>query len=634
MGNFFDTIYQILQIIGSLGLFIFGMKLMSEGIQKVAGNKLRQTLRGITSNKFKGIMTGIFTTSLVQSSSASTVMVISFVNAGLLTLVESFGVIMGANIGTTLTAWVVNYVGIKVKIAPIAIMLIGIALPMLFAKRDRIKNLAEFIMGFGILFIGLDFLKQNVPDLGANPEILEFLNQWTNLGFLSTIIFIGVGALLTVIIQSSSAATALTLLMLAEGWIGFPMAAAMVLGENMGTTITANLAALVANVHAKRAARFHFLFNAAGVIWMLIAMNFVVGMIEKIPFDKEDTIAVSTLQVSTYISEKHDISQDQLRTIQGQITSEGLMHDQIVVIADQKNKGQFKLISGYEYFKAAKSSGLVNIPVTVDAPNDRLPVFHSLFNVVNVLLLMWFTPLFARLVIKMVPTKGDLDDEFRLQYIGSGILQTPELSIAEAKKETQQFAKLIQKMCGNVMILFFKKPKNYEKLIAKIRRREEITDNMEVEIANFLAKVSEKDVSEEGSQRIQSLLRMINDMERIGDLFYQLSIADERMKNEKMEFPEDIKNEVQKIYDLIYEIFKQLNENMEKGYGEISLHEVYKKEEEVNALRDTLQRLIFASTEKGKIGVMQSITFLNIVNSAEKIGDHIVNINEALAGKK
>jgi len=271
--------FEILNLIGALGFFIYGMKVMSEGIQKVAGAKMRSILSSMTSNRFKGVFTGFAITSIIQSSSATTVLVVSFVNAGLLSLVESIGVIMGANIGTTITAWLISIVGFKVNISNYALPIIAIGFPMMFFNREKLKFWGEFMIGFALLFMGLALLKDSVPDIKANPEILSFVKDWSGMGFLSVLIFVGVGTLLTVIIQSSSAAMALTLVMANNGWIPFEVAAAMVLGENIGTTITANLAAIVANVHAKRAAFSHFLFNVFGVTWIVMVLSPVLSWI-------------------------------------------------------------------------------------------------------------------------------------------------------------------------------------------------------------------------------------------------------------------------------------------------------------------------------------------------------------------
>jgi len=267
------TIGKILTLIGSLGLFLYGMKIMSEALQKVAGGKMRQILAVMTNNRFKGALTGFLVTTTIQSSSATTVMIVSFVNAGLLSLIAAVGVIMGANIGTTVTAWIISLLGFKISLSFLSLPLIGISFPFFFSKNSLKKSWGELIIGFAILFIGLQFLKESVPDINNNPGILNFLSSFTDLGYISILIFVIIGTILTVIIQSSSATMALTLVMTYNGLIPFELAAAMILGENIGTTITANIAAFVANISAKRAARAHFIFNTFGVIWMLIVFH-------------------------------------------------------------------------------------------------------------------------------------------------------------------------------------------------------------------------------------------------------------------------------------------------------------------------------------------------------------------------
>jgi len=631
-----EFIWQILLIIGSLGVFIFGMKMMSDGIQKLAGKRLREILRTVTSHPAKGIFTGFVTTSLVQSSSATTVMVVSFVNAGLLTLTESFGLIMGANIGTTLTSWIVNYAGLKVDITPVAIVLVGLAMPLMFSSRNQLRNLAEFIIGFGILFIGLQFLKSNVPDLDdpANIELLEFLNRYTNMGFLSTLLFIGIGALLTVIVQSSSASTAITLVMVANGWISFPIAAAMVLGENVGTTITANMAALVANNNAKRAARFHFLFNVVGVIWMLFAFNWVIQFLEKIPLGKEETIQLVDINVSESIASAFQADPDRENFLIDSIRTAGLDASSLVVMPDQMDPEKYALREGYGYLKAARLAGVETLKVTVDSPNDRLPLFHTFFNVANVLLLMWFLPFFEKLVYRIVPSSSEDEEETSLQYIVAGIMETPELSIEEARKETAQMGKLTQKMLSNVIMLYFGKPRDKLNLIDKIRRREEITDQMELEIANFLSAISEKDISSSGSQRIQSLLAIINELERIADIFCRLALSEPKLQEDQIVIPEEVKAPIQRLFDLVLSRIKQMAADLEADFSKVDLSAAEAAEKEIDAARDQLNLQIFRSLEKGKITALQSIAFLNLVSSIERVGDLVLSVNRYMAGHK
>ena len=610
--------------------------MMSDGIQKLAGKRLREILRSVTSNPAKGIFTGFLTTALVQSSSATTVMVVSFVNAGLLTLTESFGLIMGANIGTTLTSWIVNYAGLKVNITPFAIVLVGLAMPLMFSSKNQLRNLAEFIIGFGILFIGLEFLKSNVPDLDdpANIGILEFLNHFANMGFLSTLLFIGIGAIITIVIQSSSASTAITLVMVANGWISFPIGAAMVLGENIGTTITANIAALVANNNAKRAARFHLLFNTLGVIWMLVVFNGVLRIIENIPFEKEETVAAADIGVSSYIKDKEAFDPDRQAFLNDSVARYGVASDKLVVMKDQLKPGKYMLREGYAYLAAAQAGGITEIKVTIDSPNDRLPLFHSFFNIMNVLLMVWFLPFFEKVVHRMIPSSSEDEEETSLQYIVAGIMETPELSIEEARKETAQFGKLTQKMISNVIQLYFGKPKDSGKLIEKIKRREEITDEMEIEIANFLAAISEKDISATGSQRIQSLLAIINDLERMADIFCRLAVTEPKLREDGIRLPEEFKLPIQKLFEVVALRMRAMVASLEDDFSKVDLTSAESAEKEINAHRDQLNKLIFSSLESGKINALQSISYLNMVSSIERVGDLILNVNRYMSGMK
>ena len=372
-----DAVFKILTLLGSLGLFLYGMTLMSEALQKVAGDKLRNILAAMTSNSVSRILTGLFVTAVIQSSSATTVMVVSFVNAGLLSLVQSIGVIMGANIGTTFTAWLISLLGFKADIAVLAIPLIAFGFVFMMCKAKKKKSIGELIIGFSLLFLGLSFLKESVPDLRSTPEVLEFLQQWTNYGFGSVLLFVGVGTILTIVLQSSSATMALTLVMCNNGWIPFEMGAAMVLGENIGTTITANIAASVANVSARRAAMGHSVFNVFGVLWCLILFHPFLNLVSKI------------------------------------IMAMGLDNP---------------LVAG-----ASSNSVLYAISMV-----------HTLFNIINTLLLVWFTNQIATLVTKII--KGKKDEEvFRLQFIQGGILSTSELSLNQAKEEIVHYADICRR---------------------------------------------------------------------------------------------------------------------------------------------------------------------------------------------
>ena len=379
-------------LIGSLGLFLYGMKLMSEALQKVAGDRMRAILSAMTKNRLTGVLTGILITALIQSSSATTVMVVSFVNAGLLTLVQSITVIMGANIGTTVTAWIISLLGFKVSISSIAVPLIALAIPFVFSSNNKRRYMGEFIIGFALLFMGLDGLKTNAPDLNANPSMLAFVQNYTDMGFLSVLLFLFIGALLTVIVQASAATMAITLIMCANGWIPFELAAAMVLGENIGTTITANLAAIPANVSAKRAAFSHLIFNIFGVIWMLVLFY---------PF----THMVSFLVERMGVGDPRDL----------------------IEFARSIPEETMQLIINNSSELTAEQAGLheqyLNYQVST---SYALSLFHTLFNVTNTFVMIWFVKPIAN-IVSFIIKKKETDEEFQLKYISTGMLSTSVL---------------------------------------------------------------------------------------------------------------------------------------------------------------------------------------------------------------
>ncbi|MFU8859242.1 MAG: Na/Pi cotransporter family protein [Cyclonatronaceae bacterium] len=563
------TFFDFLQLIGSLGIFIYGMKIMSDGLQKVAGSKLRTILKGMTTTRLSGIFTGFLATAMLQSSSATTVMVVSFVNAGLLTFIEATGVIMGANIGTTLTAWMVSIFGFKFSITPVAISMIGIFFPFLFFGKPKLRNMAEAIIGFGILFIGLEFLKNSVPDIRENPEILAFLNNFTDYGILTTIIFIAVGTILTLITQSSSAATAITLVMLAQGWINFPIAAAMVLGENVGTTVTANIAAVIGNVHAKRAARFHLVINIIGVTWMLLLFPWFIQLVDWGMY---------------FVTDTHT--------------------------------------SVFDLNESARINATLG-----------LSLFHTLFNVFNVTLLFAFVPLIMRLVIRFQPSKDGADEQFRLKHISSGLMSSPELSIAQAQKEVELMAKLVDKISFNVSALLFKK-KNKQKFLDKIAKREEITDVIEMEVADYLSRISVGNMTRTASEKVRSILSMINDLERIADIYYQISRSYEKMMGNGIELPKEAMKELKSMIDIVQEAIKEMRSNLELEPANVDLAKAMELESEIDMLRETLRIEHYKRLETGIYSVQAGVVYLDFINRLERIGDHILNINEGAKGIK
>tara|TARA_Y100000782_G_scaffold115587_1_gene160882 strand:+ start:5993 stop:7681 length:1689 start_codon:yes stop_codon:yes gene_type:complete len=557
-------IFDVITLIGALGFFIYGMKVMSEGIQKLAGDKMRDILSAMTSNRFFGILTGLLITALVQSSSATTVMTVSFVNAGLLSLVESIGVILGANIGTTFTSWLVTYLGFKIKISVITLPIIAVGFPLMFSQRSSLKSLAELLIGFALLFMGLEHLKDAVPNLHENPEILSFLANYTNYGVFSVLIFVAIGTILTIVVQSSSAAMALTLVMCNEGWIPFDMAVGIVLGENIGTTITANLAALIANVHAKRAARAHFIVNVFGVVWMLFALPLV------------------------------------LRTIDDTMVSFG---------------------------KDSPYDDPHQIPLA-------LSIFHTAFNSINVLILVWFVKPIEKLVTKMVPSKGKFDDMYTLEYISTGVMGTPELALLEARKEVAKFGRLTHKMLGFFKELFIEKePKKINKRLAKLQKYEDITDRIEIEIADYLLKVSAGELTDVSSLRIRSMLSTINDLERIGDVIYQMSKLIERKIEDRTWFTPEQRNNMTEMLGILDQMFEEMIKILDQDYSKANIDKLIELHKSIISSKAEMRKIHLMSVEKGDYNIRSGLIYADLYTDCEKIGDFILNIAEAIKGK-
>ncbi len=551
---------DILTLVGSLGFFLYGMKLMSEALQKVAGDKMRTILARMTSNPVKGVFTGLLITAIIQSSSATTVMMVSFVNAGLLSLTESIGVIMGANIGTTVTAWLISILGFKVKISVISLPLIGMGFPLLFSKTSKRKSWGEFIIGFAMIFLGLDFLKDSVPDINGHPEILAFLSDYTSHGVFSHLLFLAIGTILTMIIQSSSATMALTLVMCNFGWIPFDMAAAMVLGENIGTAVTANIAASVANVSAKRAARAHLIFNILGVVWVTIIFSYFLS------------------GINWFVLK----------------------------------------IGGASPFTSPKA-----IPIA-------LSIFHTTFNIANVLIFIWFTKFIQLIVTKMVPMQEDAE-EFRLQYINTGLLSTAELSIHQAKQEIMVYTKRVEKMYGYIEELFTEtNDKKFYKLYDKVEKYEGICDRMEEEIANYLTKVSEGDLSILGSKRITAMLNVVTDLESIGDSCYNLAKTLMRKKEKKIAFDTSVQENMIQMFELANKSLKEMDKNVDYGYKHINITTALELEEKINRFRTKLKKDHLKSVEKKNYDYQTGIIYNDLFCECEKLADYAINVSEAI----
>lgn len=558
-------LFEFLVLVGSLGVFMFGMKLMSEGLQKATGSKLRHLLGSMTSNRFSGVLTGLGITTFTQSSTVTTVMTISFVNAGLLTLSQSAGVIMGANIGTTLTGWIINIFGFEVDIASYALVLIGIGVPLMFINRPKIKAFANVIIGFSLLFMGLGFLKEAVPVIGPDSALVHFFVYFKDMPYISTVVFVLFGTLLTVIIQSSSAALALTMTLIMGGVIPFEVGAAMILGENIGTTITAELAAVVGNVHAKRAARIHTLFNVIGVLWMILLFPYIL-----------------------------------------------------------------KLVA---YFMA-----VIGLGSPFDDPtgyaNTGIVILHTFFNITNTLILIWFTPTLVRLAKKTVKSKGKEDEEYHLDFLGSEYMPTPNLSLLEAKKAIAKYGTVVHKMAGFTNELLHSTNKKAQiKLVERITKYEEITDRMEVEVANYLNKISASDPEKAIAVRIRGMNSIIINLERIGDLFFQIGKELERMDEGKMAFSETQTNRIDQMHTLIGEAFQEMNANLNKHSGSVTLDKANEIEGRINQLRDLILEEYLDSLSSTEKEMKAGLIYNNLFTSLERIADHIVNVSEGIVGK-
>lgn len=641
---------DLLSLIGALGFFIYGMKVMSDGIQKVAGNRMRRILSAMTSNRVFGVFTGFIITSLVQSSSATTVMVVSFVNAGLLSLIESIGVIMGANIGTTLTAWLISIFGFKVKISALALPIIAFGFPMLFSSRGSVKSWGEVLIGFALLFMGLEFLKDSVPDLQSNPQVLEFLSQYTDKGLISTLIFIGVGSIITIVVQSSSAAMALTLVMCYQGWIPFQLAAAMILGENIGTTITANLAALVANVHAKRAARAHFLFNTFGVLWMIIAFPIFISSINNYMAENPTISGVGGREYNFQQPPSQSLFNSQLQTSLGEAndyvtwswTNEHSLNMHYSLFKASERGFDIDSIAAVQVEQQLAGMGLETAQYAVHnigaRPSEEasaipiaLSIFHTTFNILNVLLLVWFVPFIARTVTRFLPAKGIDDEVFHLSYIGSGMMGTAELSIIEARKEISKFGEIIVKLYEPVpQLLHATEEKKFQKLLKRVAKYEDMTDRMELEIAKYLSRASESELSNDASRRVRSMLSIISDLETIGDLCYQIAQNLERRRAIKAYFTPELRQNSELMFLAVERSIENMTKNLNSEYEKVTLTEAKDIEEEINDLRNKLRSEHLENIEKGMYPIHSGMYYNDLIHSLEKIGDHAFDVSEAI----
>lgn len=556
-----DFIINCLSLLGSLGLFLFGMKTMSEGLEKFAGARLRNILAAMTKNRVMGVLTGVLITALIQSSSATTVMVVSFVNAGLMTLAQSIGVIMGANIGTTVTAWIISAVGFQVDIAAFAIPLLACGLPLIFSGKSNRKSIGEFIFGFSFLFMGLSFLQQAATDLNIGYYVAVMLSHIPCDSFFTIILFVIVGAIVTMIVQASAATMAITLMLFGMNipGFGFEQAAALAMGQNIGTTITAFMASLTANTQARRAALAHMFFNVFGVVVVLC-------------FFYPACDAVSWLVTDVMGAQANDLF--------------------------------------------------------------KLSAFHTAFNILNTLLLIGFVHQIELLVCKVLPMPKDGEEEYRLQFISAGILSTAELSILEAKKEINSFAERCQRMFGIVAgLLTIEKDEDFNKQFSRVEKYENITDSMEVEIANYLHKVSEGRLSDDSKGRIQRMMRQIDELESIGDSCYHLGRTINRQrKNSKEGFTPQQLEHMHTMMVLVNSALEEMVKMVaHPEFSDVNYIKSRNIETEINNYRSHLKGLNIQDINDGKYSYQLGVYYTDFISECEKLGDYVINVVQAAA---
>ena len=566
-------ILQIFTLLGALGMFLYGMNLMSSGLQKAAGDKLRSFLSAMTSNPAKGVLTGLGVTTVIQSSSATTVMVVSFVNAGLLTLAQAISVIMGANIGTTVTAWLVAWLGFKADISILAVPLMLFGFLFSNSKKNQRQNIGELIVGFSLLFLGLSFMKNSVPDLRETPQVLEFVTTWASHGFGSVLLFLAFGTVLTLVLQSSSATMAITLIMLSMGWIPFHMACAMVLGENIGTTITANIAASVGNTQAKRAAMSHTIFNVFGVIWALILFQPFTALVGKII--------------------------------------------ELFGLPNPAAEG-FAVVDGDMSSSTAALYGL--------------SMLHTLFNTINTLILIWFIKLIEKAVVWIIKPKNQDKEPFRLKYISAGPLATPELAAEQAFDEIIHFAQISRNGLGYAKQAISADAKHFDELREKLVKYEEISDRIEYEIAAFLNGVSAGDISEATSMKIKAMYKIIGELESLGDSGEAISRMLSRRNEHKKTFSAETIDNINLMLEKVDNAYEVMIANLNAAHeGTLSsIANAYQAEEQINVLRNELREAEIEALEDNDKNYQTSVYYIDIINELEHMGDYMINISQSL----
>ena len=552
---------SILTLIGALGMFLYGMNMMSSGLQKAAGDGLRRFVASMTSNPLKGVTTGLGVTAVIQSSSATTVMVVSFVNAGILTLTQAIGVIMGANIGTTFTAWIISLFGFSADISILAVPLMAIGFVMSLSKKGKTRDISEIIVGFSLLFLGLSFMKNSVPDLETNPEVLSFIQSWGGHGVWSVLLFILVGTTLTLVLQSSSATVALTLVFLNMGWIQFDMAAAMVLGENIGTTITANIAAAVGNTNAKRAALAHTVFNVFGVIWAVCFFRYFLALIQWL-------------------------------------------------------------------------IGIVGLGGSAQTPLYSISMLHTVFNLINTGILIWFIPVIEKIVKTAIKDKSSGEIPEKLVYINAGLISAPELALTEASKEVVHFGKVMQRDLEYIRsaVEASDSEEKFQPWRVKLVKYEEISDRIEYEVVNFLNKLNREGLSDNSSLLIKALYRIVGEMESLGDSGEAISRLITRAIDHGQKLSDEHKKHVYDMIVLVGRAYEATIYNLEHSTTITNIDNAVEAEVHINRMRDKLRDVELKAVENNGEAYFESVYYLDLVEGLEKMGDFIINISQAVMG--
>lgn len=594
------TLLDFLALLGSVCLFLYGMKVMSEGLQKAAGDRLRNILSAMTRNRFTGTLTGFAITALIQSSSASTVMVVSFVNAGLMTLAQSMAVIFGANVGTTFTAWIIALFGFKVDTSVFILPIIACAVPLLFFKKSRTKSIGEFLIGFAFLFMGLNMISDYVPDLQSNPDMFAFLERYASMGYLSVLLFLFVGIIVTAIIQSSAATFAIVLIMCTKGWITFDLGCAVVLGSNIGTTITPLLASMSGNVAAKRTAMGHLLFNLFGVVWTLCVfypfVNLNVWITEAIGQGNPESLF-------SFVNNLEATQPDVYNSL-----FDGSLPNGHPVLA-QIGAMQFSVSFG-------------------------LSMFHTVFNLVNLSIMIWFTGLYVKIVEKLVPAKHKEDEEFQLKFISGGLLSASELNIAQAEKEMVVYAQRVERMIGMAEIFVHTKEntEDFSRLFSRLEKYEEISDRMEIEIANYLNKCAEGRLSNEGKLHIAAMLNIVSEIESIADCCFGCAKILIRKQESGVHFDDFIFRNIDTMFSYVKEAMSDmltLLSDVEK-VRQVDIIRSYNKEREINNLRNQLRTSNVENINNRTYEYQAGIYYMDIVNDLEKMGDYIINVVDTI----